>query len=190
MSELKHELNLTYCLRRTYYSSARFSHPLKSDRHLNVVRGWQQLSKRLPALSLVVKVHTEEPPRAVREVERLSRNPENDWRTRMATGGRMEFPRHPENKKGSFVRMMYVDALTVKKRDNLNLMSDLAGSDIAWRRSHRWQSNTSGAEPSSDEQKELEKLAEDGIRHLRALSTRCLMMVVMVMIMMMMMRFS
>jgi len=45
-----------------------------------VVRGWQQSSKGLPvgAMPSVVKVHTEEPPRALRKVERLSRNPEND----------------------------------------------------------------------------------------------------------------
>jgi len=35
---------------------------------------------------------------------------------------------------------------------------------------------TSGAEPSSDGQKELEELDEDGIEILRALSPRCLMM--------------
>jgi len=85
--------------------------------HLNAVRAWQQSSKGLPAGAMpsVVKVHTEEPPRVVREVERLSRNPENDWRMRAAAGGRMEFPRHPENQKRRVCQMI-VDALTVKKK--------------------------------------------------------------------------
>ena len=71
----------------------------KSDPHLSVVRGWQQSSKKLPvgAMPSVVKVHTEEPPRALREVERLSRNPENDWRTRVATGCGVDLP--PTSKK-------------------------------------------------------------------------------------------
>jgi len=46
---------------------------------------------------------------------------------------------------------------------------------------------TPGAEPSSDEQKVLEEFGEDGVRHLRALSPRCLMMMMMMMMMMMIM---
>jgi len=45
-------------------------------------------------------------------VERLGRNPENDWRMRAAAGGRIDFPRHPEDQK----RKISVDALTVKKK--------------------------------------------------------------------------
>jgi len=35
-----------------------------------------------------------------------------------------------------------------------------------------------GAKPSSDGQKELEEFDEDGVGHLRALSRRCLMMMI------------
>jgi len=46
-----------------------------------MVRRWQQSSKGLPAGAMIpmVMIHTEELPRVAREVERLSRNPENDW---------------------------------------------------------------------------------------------------------------
>ena len=33
-------------------------------------------------------------------MERLSRNPEKDWRMWAAAGGRVEFPRHSEDKEG------------------------------------------------------------------------------------------
>jgi len=38
-----------------------------------------------------------------------------------------------------------------------------------------------GAELSSNGQKELEEFGEDGVRHLRAMSPRCLMMMMMMM---------
>src|SRR6218665_438331 len=63
--------------------------PSKPDPHLNVVRGWQQPSKGMPAGAMpsVAKAHAEVPPWATREVDRPSRNLENRWRTRAATGG-------------------------------------------------------------------------------------------------------
>jgi len=87
-----------------------------------VVRGLQQSGKELPAGAMpsVVKVHTKEPPRVAREVERLSRNSENDWRTRVASDGRMEFPRNPEDQKRR-VCQISVDALTVKERNTIEI---------------------------------------------------------------------
>jgi len=40
------------------------------------------------------------------------------------------------------------------------------------------QGTTPGAEKSSDGQKELEKFGEDGVEQIRALSPRCLMMMI------------
>src|ERR1700733_13179821 len=52
--------------------------PQKADPHLKAVGGWQQTSRGMPAEAMppVVKVLAEVPPWALREVDRLSRNPE------------------------------------------------------------------------------------------------------------------
>ena len=49
--------------------------------------GNSQVRECLGAMPSVVKAHAEAPPWAMREVDRPSRNPENGWRTRAATGG-------------------------------------------------------------------------------------------------------
>jgi len=46
---------------------------------------------------------------------KAQQDPESDLRTPAAAGGRMKFPRHPEDQKRRVCQMI-VDALTLKKK--------------------------------------------------------------------------
>jgi len=143
--------------------------------------GWQQSSKRLPAGTMpsVVKVHTEESPRAAREVERLSRNPEKTGeRGRQLEAGWNSFV-ILKTISGGFVRWVSMRWQSRKGR----LKSDVKPCQLGRQPGDEVTEGRASLQTprlaASSYMYELEGLVEDGIGHLRALSSGWLMMIMM-----------